>query len=204
MIKEPFLSRYPSHFHLNPTVKAFITAEMFLWSGWNFLFPLLGIFVVSEVSGGTLQVVAMAYSLHLIARVSTELVSGRYISKSGDKLKLATAIVGAVILGLGYLALLSVRHVPLLYLVYIVLGIGFGISSPAKFSLFSMHLDKSREATEWSFYDASSLMGMAISGVVGGVIASRFGFDVLFIVASFVNLFGIFPYFFLLGKYSRE
>ena len=184
-------------------MRAFITAEIFLWSGWNFLFPLLGIFVVNNIAHGTLETVAWAYSLHLIARIAAELLSGRHITRSGDKLKLITAIVGSLILGLGYLAFLMVRSIHLLYFVYIMMGIGFGISSPAKFSLFSIHLDRSREATEWSFYDSSSLMGMAISGVIGGVVASRFGFNVLFVVASFVNLIGVFPYFFLLGKYSR-
>jgi len=203
MLIESFLNRHPSHFKGNEAVRAFIFAETLLWSGWNFFFPLIGVFVIEEFDGGSLEAVATAYSFYLISRVGMELLSAKFFVGKGDKLKLSVATVGTLILGLGYLGFLVVDSIPLLFCVYVILGIGLGIASPAKFSLFSVHLDKDKEATEWSVYDATTFVGMAISGIAGGIVASRFGFDVLFIVACFLNLLSILPYFFLLGRYSK-
>lgn len=203
MLREAFLSRHPSHFQINPVVRAFILAEMFLWSGWNFFFPLIGVFVIEEVGGADLKVVATAYSLYMVSRVGFELLSAKKFGRAKDTTRLAITIVGGLIIGFGYLSFLVASSVFLLFLTYILIGAGIGISSPTKLSLFSMHLDKNKEATEWSFYDALSFGGMAISGVLGGVIASKFGFDVIFIGAAFLNFLGVLPYFFLLGRYSR-
>ena len=204
MFIESFLGRKPSHFQFNPTIKAFIAAETLLWSGWNFFVPLIGVFVVEKIEGGNVEVVATATSFYLISRLATELLSAKYFVKRGDRVKLTVSILGSLILGIGYLGFLAVNSVPLLFCIYILLGIGLGIASPAKLSLFSIHLDKNKEASEWSVYDAITFSAMAISGIIGGLIAGKFGFDSLFVIASFINLLGIFPYFFLLGKYSKD
>ena len=44
MLKEQFIGRNPSHFQVNPVVKAFIVSESFLWSAYNFIVPIFAIF----------------------------------------------------------------------------------------------------------------------------------------------------------------
>jgi MFS family permease len=83
-----------------------------------------------------------------------------------------------------------------LFLFYILIGIGFGVASPAKYSLFTEHLDKDKATTEWSLYDAITLIGIASATALGGFIASLYGFTFLFVLASIVNLLGIVPYLF--------
>ncbi|MBI2622736.1 MAG: hypothetical protein HYW64_01440 [Candidatus Levybacteria bacterium] len=63
MLKEQFLGRNPSHFQINPVVKAFIVSETFLWSAWNFVTPIFAIFVVSNIEGGNVQIAASAFRL---------------------------------------------------------------------------------------------------------------------------------------------
>lgn len=203
MFLQVLTDKRPSRFHINPIVQSFVVAETLLWSAWNFFFPLVGVFVVTKINGSNLSIVATAYSIYLMARVISELLSARYFVKRGDRIKLVVAICGSLLLGFGYLLFIVANSVAFLFIIYLILGAGLGISSPAKYSLFSIHLDKNKEANEWSFYDAISFAGMAISGIIGGMVASIFGFNVLFLIASFLNLLGIFPYFFLLKKYPR-
>ena len=81
-----------------------------------------------------------------------------------------------------------------MFLFYAMAGMGLGIATPAKSTLFATHLDKHKEATEWGVTDAIGFICMAISTMIGGMVANWFGFTTLFLVAAAVNLLGIVPY----------
>jgi MFS family permease len=101
-----------------------------------------------------------------------------------------------IVMSVAYLGFAFSHAIPLLFLFYILIGIGFGMASPAKYSLFTEHLDQDKATTQWSLYDAITLIGIASATALGGFIASLYGFTFLFILASIVNLLGIVPYFF--------
>jgi len=193
MLKEIFIGRHPSHFQINPLIKAFIIAEMLLWSAWNFVTPIFAIFA-NNIPGGGVEIAASAFSLYLVVRVIFELISGRYLSNSTEIKKFALTIFGMIIMSMAYIGLSFTRNVAQIFIFYSIIGMGLGIASPAKNSLFSSHLDKNKEAIEWGISDATIFMGMALSSMVGGFIANRYGFSLLFILAAVVNLLGIIPY----------
>ncbi|MGA2967617.1 MAG: MFS transporter [Candidatus Levyibacteriota bacterium] len=196
MLREPFIGRNPSHFQINKIVEAFIISETFLWSAWNFVTPIFAIFVVNHIKGGNIQIAASAYSVCLIARVVLEIISGKYLSRKADSNKLLLAISGMILMSLSYIGFAFSHSIPALFLFYILIGIGFGVASPAKYSLFTEHIDKDKTTTEWSLYDAITLIGIASATALGGFIATLYGFTFLFILASVVNLLGIVPYLF--------
>lgn len=194
MIKEIFIGRKPSDFHMNPIVKAFIISEIFLWSSWNAIVPIFAIFVVNKIPGGNTEIAAAAFSTYLISRVIFELISGRYISKSKDVQKFIISIAGIILISLGYIGFAMTKNVTSIFIFYSVIGMGLGIASPAKNSLFSTHLDKNKEVTEWSVYDGFIFMGMAMSVTIGGFVANRYGFTFLFYLVAITNLLSIIPY----------
>lgn len=196
MLREQFIGRNPSHFQINKIVEAFIISETFLWSAWNFVTPIFAIFVVTSIKGGDIQIAASAYSVCLIARVVLEIISGKYLSHKTDSNKLYLTIIGIALMSLSYLGFAFSHSILSLFLFYILIGIGFGIASPAKYSLFTDHIDKNKATTEWSLYDAITLIGIALATALGGFIASQYGFTVLFILASIVNVLGTVPYIF--------
>lgn len=194
MIKEIFLGRKPSHFHINPVVKAFIISEMFLWSSWNAIIPIFAIFAATKIPGGNTEVAASSFSAYLIVRVVFELISGRYLFKSTDMQKFIVTIVGIVLMSAGYTGFAMTKDVFSVFVFYGVIGMGLGIASPAKNCLFSSHLDKDKEVTEWSMYDGFVFMGMAMSATIGGFVANRYGFNFLFYLVAITNLLSIIPY----------
>jgi MFS family permease len=194
MIHEAFMGRNPSHFHVNSLVKAYIFSESLLWSAWNFITPIFAVFVVNNISNGNIEVAATGYSVYLISRVIFELIAGRFLSNTDDRKKLIVAITGISILSFAYIGFaLSNTLIPF-FLSYIIVGIGFGIASPAKNSLFAMHLDHNKEATEWGIADASTFICTALAAVLGGFIATTFGFKTLFLIACVINVLSIIPY----------
>lgn len=194
MLKEQFLGRNPSHFHVNPIVKAFIVSEMLIWSAWNFIAPIFALFAATKVPGGNIEIAASSYSAHLIARVFAELFAGRYLAKSSSKIKLVASVIGITIVSLSFTGFAFTTEIYQLYLFYAVSGLGIGIATPAKNSLFSTHLDKNKETTEWGIYDAATFTCTALAATAGGLIAKVYGFQFLFLIATFVSLLGILPY----------
>lgn len=198
MLREVFSGRRPSHFIGSPIVRAFIIEESFLWSAWNFVIPLFPIFIVKNVQGGSIESAAMAYSIYLVARVICELLSGRFLKGSNDRTKLIVSIIGMVLLSVSYMGFAFSATIYSIVFFYVVMGIGLGIASPAKSALFSMHLDKNKETTEWGFLDAVTFICIALAVSLGGFIATAYGFPSLFLLASVVNILGIIPYLLLL------
>ncbi len=194
MYVEKFLGRNPSHFNVNPIVKAYIISEALLWSGWDFVIPIFSVFIVTNIDGGTIQTAAAGYSIYLITRVMVEIISGRFLQKSNDKKKLIISLIGMSFLSVAYLGFAVSQNISMVFLFYSMLGLGLGIAAPAKNSLFAIHLDKNKESTEWSIMDAVCFICMALATALGGFVAVAYGFPTLFIIASIVNLLAMIPY----------
>lgn len=203
MVLDRFLGRKPSHFELNSFVKAFIISESFLWSAWDFVLPIIAIFIAKDIPGGSIQTAAMGYSIYLISRVIFELISGRLLQKSTNKKKLLIAISGMLCLSVGYFGFAFAQNIIQIIFFYSLLGVGLGFASPAKSSLFSIHLDKNKEATEWGLADASIFICMALATTLGGFIASIYGFPTLFMLSSITSILATIPYFLIIDQRSN-
>lgn len=200
MLRESFAGHNPTHFVKNSIVKAFIVSEVFLWSSWFAILPLLGIFVVESVPGGNLQLAAIGYSIYLIARVISEVISGKMMSGSSDRKKIRATIIGLLIGGIGIFGFAVSTSIAILYTSFIIAGLGIGIASPPKNSLFSSHLEKNKETTEWGLYDAVVLIFIALSTALGGYIATEYGFKVFFIIGGMWIFISTIPYLLYLRK----
>lgn len=194
MLTGPFMGRGPTHFHVNSVVKSYIMGESFLWSAWNLITPIFAVFVVNNIKYGDIQLAASGYSIYLVSRVIFELLVGPYLSKSSDRKKFMTTIIGMLFLSVSYIGFSQSTQILQVFLFYATAGIGLGIATPAKNSLFSMHLDKNKEPAEWGIADGISFICMALATALGGFIAGQLGFKVLFYVAAVVNLVGVIPY----------
>ncbi len=188
------LVRELSNFRVNPVIKAYIIADTILWSSWNLFNPILAIFILSQVRGGSIETAASAYSTHLISRVIFELISARYLINTSEKKKFQIAIIGMLFLSIAYIGFALSTSVMDVILCYVISGFGIGIATPAKSALFATHLDKHREATEWGITDAVAFICIAAATTLGGIIAKVYGFPTLFLIASVLNVLGTLPY----------
>lgn len=95
-------------------------------------------------------------------------------------------------IGLGYFAYLLVDSVHKLYLVQVLIGIGTAIYSPAWDSMYSSHITKKHEGTLWATWEITNQFTAAIGALIGGIVATQWGFSPLFVLMDslcFVSAF---------------
>lgn len=195
MLRGVFIGRLPTHFQINPLIRVYILAETILFSAYNAVIPIFAVFVTNNISGGSVEIAASSYSTYLIFRVLFEIVSGMKIAKVSDRYKILVTMLGITIVSISYIGFALSTTIWTIFIFFAVMGIGLGIASPAKNSLFSTHLDKHRETTEWAMLDAAVFTGMALSASLGGFIAMRYGFPLLFYVVAILTILSLIPYF---------
>lgn len=193
MIKEIFFGKGQTPLQINPILKVFMLSEMMLWSAWSAFSPIFALFAVT-LPGAGVETAAFAYSIYLITRVIVELISGRLLVNSGDLRKFVYTITGIIIISIAYFGFAFSTTVPMAYLFYAVAGLGIGIASPAKNTLFATHLDPKKETFEWGLQDALVFFTMALAAFAGGLVAHQFGFMTLFLLIGGLNLASILPY----------
>lgn len=183
-----------SRLKINTVVKAFIFAEMLLWSGWNFIMPIFSIYV-AKLPNGNIEKAASSVSIYMIARVISGLISGRYLSGKRNRHKMFMTVLGMSLLGLTYFGMAFSKNAYEIIFYYGLAGIALGIASPAKNSLFSSHLNQDKATFTWSVLDGGVFLSMALTAALGGIIAEKYGFQVLFFIAAAMNFLALVPYF---------
>ena len=84
-----------------------------------------------------------------------------------------------------------VVHTPLqLYIVQFALGLFTAFTYPAFMAIFTRHIDKNKECTEWGLYFTLTDTTSAILAVVGGYIAVSSGFPILIGIVVLLSVIG--------------
>lgn len=188
---------------LNPAVRAFILSESLFWASWNLVVPLFAVFVVQDIAGGTVAQAATGLTVYLLVRMVVELVVSRKSGELSNAQRAVIDVLGMVVVSIAYLIMATTPTFGAVLAFYALAGLGFGISSPVKYSLFSRSLEPQKEASVWGFYDVATLSSMAIATMLGGLIAQQYGFKVLFLLSAALNIIGAIPYFFFIRWWRR-
>ena len=200
MLKEVLSGRNPSHFSPNIFVKSFIVSETIFWSSQNLFGPIFAIFVANEVIGGNIETAATAISIYWIVRILSELFSTILFNKPKESIRLILVIIGLLITGIGQFFFIYSDSIFDIFVIYSIIGIGIGLASPQRNALFSSHIDKNQETTEWGAYDVITFVGIALSTSLGGFIATQYGFKLLFLISGIMCFISIVPYILLFTK----
>ncbi len=179
---------------MNPIVRGFIASETAFWSGINAVGPIFAVFVADHVSGGSVEAAGTSVTVYLLARVMVELFVARILNQSTDDKKFVFAMSGTFVVGLCYVGFMFADNIVTVLFLQAAVGASLAVASPAKYALFSEHLDKGKESTEWGVYDAVSMGGMALTAAIGGYVAQTYGFAFLFGIAATLILIGTLPF----------
>lgn len=189
-------------FKINSVVKAFILAEMLLWSGWNFIMLFFSIYI-TRLPGGTVQHAATATSIYFLSRVIFGLTSGRLLVKKSKEYKFAITIIGMSIVTICYIFMSQKTRMLDIFILFGGIGAGLGLATPAKNSLFSSHINKDKESLTWSALDAGVFISLAITTSIGGILINNYGFSSLFLIAAGINTLAIIPYLLYLQQWKK-
>lgn len=166
-------------------IKRFIIADVMLFSGWGLVDPIFSVFLIKEIVGASLVTVGIASALYWILKSAIQIPIALFLDKTeGERDDFYTLIGALVLIGASAISLVFATSVWHVYLIQILKAIGFGMYVPSWSALFSRHLDKNHYSLDWSLDSTSVGFAIGITSFLGGVIATWFGYPIVFDIAG--------------------
>lgn len=178
-------------FRTNRIVKYLVLSDLIFWSGWGLISPIFAVFINENIEGGNTIVIGFAASIYWILKSILMIPIGMFLDKrpgeEDDYLFLTGGLWIAALAPLGFIFARLPLHI---YLLEALHAIGMAMSLSAWSAIFTRHIDKGKEATEWGLDATSVGIGTGISGAIGGLAVTQFGFEPVFIFVSILGVIG--------------
>lgn len=174
---------------INKVIKILVLSDFTLMFGWGLVAPILAIFITDNIQGGDAKVAGIAVGLYWLLKSIFQIPIGGYLDKNhGEKDDFYFLIGGTLLMGLVPLGFIFATLPWHIYGLQVIHAAGAALALPAWCGIFTRHIGRGKEAQSWA-WDSSALgIGAGISGILGGIIASAFGFTPLFIGVSVLGL----------------
>lgn len=176
---------------INHVVRTLILSDFFINSGFSVFAPIFAVFVTNQVKGGSIEVVGFATAITQIFKVGLQIPIARYLDKNhGEYDDFYSLVFGSMLCATVpflYFFATTATHI---YIIQAVYGIGLAFAVPPWFAIFSRHLDKMHANIEWSFESVAIGVSAAGAAALGGVLATRYGFQHLFVIGGLLAVFG--------------
>lgn len=165
----------------NKVVRNFILSDLMLFGGWGLIAPVMSVFIVDKIEGATLVTVGATATVYWVIRSVLELPLAYIIEKTeSEKDDMYVLISGILLAAVSAFWLGFVKTVPQLFIFYSIQAVGFAFYAASWAGIFSRHIDKNRAALSWSMDHTALGIGTGLTGLIGGLIADKFGFHILF------------------------
>jgi MFS family permease len=177
---------------VNKIVLILIYSDFLLLSASGFLSPIFAVFLTTQINGGSLTVAGFATTIFWIVKSVVQIPVSWYADKiKGEKDDFYFIFIGSLLsCAVPVLYFFFASEVWHVYLLEVVNGIGYGMMTPTWLATFTRHIDKGHEGMEWMLHSNAIGFGFAAAAGIGGVLADRFGFRILFLLVSFIMLCG--------------
>ncbi len=186
---------------LNKTLRLLIISDIFIFSGFGLVTPILAIFIKDNLIGGTIFAAGVASTIFLITHSILQILFS-YTFNPKDRLWMLLVGTGLMIgIPFGYIFSTHIWNIFALEFVY---GISAAFAYPSWSSLFTSHLEKRKRGFQWSIYSSSVGIGMAITAAAGAWLAEKIGFKAVFIITGFLTIIGFFVLFGLEKKILKK
>ena len=173
-------------------IKFLIIGDFFFNSALGLISPIFALFVVLKITGNDAAAAAQAvgYSTFLLWLVKSllQIPIAKYLDRNhGEADDFWSMFIGHLIIGLtpfGFLFSSEVWHI---YAVSLLQAIGLAMLVPPWFAVFTRHIDKDKEAYEWSVDSTALGIGIGITGALGGFLMAHFNFEIIFILSGILG-----------------
>ena len=160
-------------------------------SGWGLVNPIIAVFFTEQVEGGNVALAGLASTVYFLVKSIVQIPVARFIDlKRGEWDDYWTMIIGSLIISMSAFLYLFVRLPWQVIAVQAIYGVGGALSYPSWLAIFTRHIDKREEGFEWSFYYTATDLGAALTAGLGGLLASSFGYNLVFVIVGLASLAG--------------
>ena len=178
---------------INKVIKILTYSDIVFFSATGFIAPIFAIFLTGQIKGGDIKVVGFAAAFYWIVKSILQIPIASYLDKrKGEKDDFYFMAIGlflASIVPFGYILSSLPWHI---YVFQCLLGVGMAMNLPAWCAIFTRHIDKGKEAFEWSIRSTGLGLGTGIAGAVGGIAVATIGFERLFVMVGILGFIGAF------------
>lgn len=176
---------------INKVVKFLILSDIAFWTGWGLLTPVFAIFILNRIEGGSAFVVGLSSAALLLVKSFLRVPVGKIIDgKSSEKDDYLIMVIGLFVASLVPFGFIFSRLPWHIYLLEAVHGAGLALAFAGWTAIFTRHIDKGKEATEWGFSEMTLGIGMGLAGAAGGFLVTKFGFNLVFAVVGCLGVLG--------------
>ena len=176
---------------INPTIKFLIFFDILLIGSAGMLGPVFALFIEGFIEGGDAAVAGMAMAIYLVSKSVFQIPTAVLIDKiRGEKDDYNLMVLFSLLSSFIPLFYLVINQPWQLYLVQFFLGIFTAVTFPSFMAIFTRHIDKTREGTEWGVYFTFIDLSSAALAAIGGYIAATLGFSFLIISVVVVSIIG--------------
>lgn len=177
---------------VNKVIRILVIGDIMFFSAFGLIGPIFAVFITNQIAGATVATVGFAATINLMVRALLQMPIARYIDKhKGEKDDFLFMVVGSTLVSVVPFAYLFVTLPMHLYLAQVILGIGGALTNPGWFAIFTRHIDKGKEGTEWTLENVGVGLAAAGAAAIGGLLAERFGFHNLFLIVGILSLIGL-------------
>jgi len=177
---------------VNKVVRILVLGDIMFFSAFGLIGPIFAIFITNQIVGATVATAGFAATINLLARALLQMPVARYIDRrKGEKDDFIFMVAGSTLISIVPFAYFFVSTPLHLYLAQVVLGIGGALANPGWYAIFTRHIDKNKEGTEWTLENTGVALAAAGTAAIGGVLAQHFGFHNLFLIVGIVSLLGL-------------
>ncbi len=169
-------------------IKVLLLSDAWITLALGLLGPIYALFV--QGIGGDILDASWAYFAFLITSGALIYLMGKWENRVKHREKLIFA--GYCLCSVGCFSYIFVSSQTGLVLTQIILGVAEAVMIPAFDALYSDYTEKKEEASEWGDVESLNYIVTAIAALIGGYVASIFGFRVLFMVMFAISLFSVF------------
>jgi len=177
--------------NINPVVRFLIISDTIFMGGMGLLGPIFALYINDFIIGGNEAVAGVAAAIYLFTKSGLQVPVAYMIDRiKGETDDFWVVFLFTVIISIMPIAYLFIDTPLELYIVQFIIGILTAFTFPSFMALFTRHIDKKKEGTEWGAYYSMTDLTSAGFAAVGGYLAMSQGFNVLIIVVVIVSLSG--------------
>ena len=195
---------------INKVIKTMIASDVALLTGFGFITPIFAIFITQRITAGNpivaAEIAGFTMGIYWGVKSILQIPLGRYLDKvKGERDDLWFIVVGNILAAIAVFGYIF-SHLPWhIYLCQGIYAVGMAMNIPGWSAIFTRHIDKGKEAFEWSTRSTFIGIGAAVSGTLGGIIAAKFGFNILFIgVGIFALASALLPFLIYKDIFPRD
>jgi MFS family permease len=176
---------------INPVIRFLTMSDVILLGAMQLVSPIFALFIVDRIPDANAAVVGAAASVYLITKSIGQIPFATLIDRiRGERDDFWFLFSGTIVISLLPLLYLIIQTPMQLYIVQFFIGVCAAMTYPPYMAIFTRHIDRKREATEWGIRFTLIDLAGAISASLGGLVAVSAGFTWLIIGFVCINMLG--------------